>query len=171
MPTRYKGTPAEELALNTYIKLTRAIMSLESRILSHGALGDLTVSQFGVLEALYHLGPMCQGELSQKLLKSTGNMTMVIDNLEKRNLVRRERSLEDRRMIKIVLTPTGSELIERIFPQQVAAIVQELSVLSSQEQAELSELSKKLGLRPDRSKAYLKAADTLSDAGDGQPTR
>ena len=50
---------------------------------------DLTAPQFGVLEALYHLGPLCQKDLAAKILKSSGNMTMVIDNLEKRDLVRR----------------------------------------------------------------------------------
>ena len=52
---------------------------------------DLTISQFGVLEALYHKGPLCQRDIAAKILKSTGNITMVIDNLEKRELVRRER--------------------------------------------------------------------------------
>src|SRR6266508_1615661 len=105
MPTHYKGTPQEELALNTLIKLTRATNSLESRLFAHGTLDKLTPSQFGVLETLYHLGSLCQGQLSQKLLRSTGNMTMVVDNLEKNGLVRRVRSSEDRRMINIELMP------------------------------------------------------------------
>src|SRR5512142_249816 len=111
MPTHFKGTSEEVRALDTYIKLSRATNSFEDRVLSHGALGKLTVSQFGVLEALHHLGPMCQGQLSQKLLKSTGNITMVVDNLEKSGFVRRVRSVEDRRMIQIELTPAGNKLI------------------------------------------------------------
>jgi MarR family transcriptional regulator, 2-MHQ and catechol-resistance regulon repressor len=87
MPTHYNGSPEIRLALDTYIKLTRANSAFEARMLSHGDLGHLTISQFGVLEVLYHLGPQCQGALSQKLLKSTGNMTLVLDNLEKRKLV------------------------------------------------------------------------------------
>ena len=145
MPTHFEGKPEEVLALDTMIKLTRAVNSFEARVFSHGTLGDLTTSQFGVLEALYHLGPMCQGELSQKLLKSTGNMTLVIDNLEKHGLVRRERSVEDRRMISVVLTPTGHELIERIFPQHVAVIVKEMGVLTAEEQRTLGDLLRKLG--------------------------
>ncbi len=145
MPTHYKGTPEEVQALDTYIKLSRATNSFEDRVLSHGALGKLTVSQFGVLEALHHLGPMCQGQLSQKLLKSTGNITMVVDNLEKSGFVRRVRSAEDRRMIQIELTPAGTELIERVFPLHAAAIIAEMSVLTPAEQAALSELCRKLG--------------------------
>ena len=147
MPTHYKGKPEERLALDTFIKLTRATDLFLSRLFEHGTLENLTPSQFGVLEALYHLGPLCQGELSQKLLKSTGNMTMVVDNLEKHGLVRRTRSREDRRMVSIQLTPQGQELIERVFPQHVQAILKEMSVLTPEEQAELSRLCRKLGRR------------------------
>ena len=146
MPTHYKGTSKETLALDTMIKFTRAASSFEARMLAHGSLGDLTISQFGVLEVLHHLGPVCQGTLSQKMLKSTGNMTLVLDNLEKHGLVRRVRSLEDRRMVMIELTPAGEERISRIMPEHVAVIVDEMSILSPEEQAELGRLSKKLGL-------------------------
>ncbi len=145
MPTHYQGTPQEILALDTYIKLTRAVNTLEGRLNRRGAMGDLTTSQFGVLEALLHLGPMCAGELSNKLLKSTGNMTLVLDNLEKRGLVRRVRDHEDRRMIMIELTPEGRELIETIFPAQVNAILAEMQTLSENEQRELASLCRKLG--------------------------
>jgi MarR family transcriptional regulator, 2-MHQ and catechol-resistance regulon repressor len=146
MPTHYKGTEQEELALDTMIKFTRANSSFEARMLSHGTLGDLTLSQFGVLEILYHLGPMCQGQLSQKLLKSTGNITMVLDNLEKYGLVRRIRSLEDRRMVMLELTQAGSSLIADIFPRHVAIVVEEMSALTPEEQRVLGALSKKLGM-------------------------
>jgi MarR family 2-MHQ and catechol resistance regulon transcriptional repressor len=145
MPTHYKGTEEEELALDTMIKFTRANSSFEARMLSHGTLGDLTLSQFGVLEILYHLGPMCQGQLSQKLLKSTGNITMVLDNLEKYGLVRRIRSLEDRRMVMLELTQAGKTLIADIFPRHVAIVVEEMSALTPDEQRMLGALSKKLG--------------------------
>ena len=146
MPTHYKGKAEEILALDAYIKLTRATNSFENRVLARGTLGKLTLSQFAVLEALYHLGSMCQGQLSQKLLKSTGNMTMVVDNLEKNGLVRRVRSLEDRRMINIELTSLGTEVIAQVLPLHVSAITAEMSVLTPAEQATLSQLARKLGL-------------------------
>jgi MarR family 2-MHQ and catechol resistance regulon transcriptional repressor len=146
MPTHYKGTPEEKLALDTYIKLNRATNSFENRMLSRGTLEKLTISQFGVLEALYHLGPLCQGQLSKKLLRSTGNMTMVVDNLEKGGLVQRVRSVQDRRMISIELTPAGKEMIERVLPAHVSVILAEMSVLSPSEQLLLGKLLRKLGL-------------------------
>jgi len=145
MPTNYFGTPKETLALNTFIKLTRAAESVSARLSQRGSLGDLTSSQVGALEALYHLGPMCQTDLGSKLLKSSGNITLVVDNLEKRGLVRRVRSLEDRRFIQVSLTEPGKELIARIFPLQLAAIVEEMSVLDPQEQETLGSLCRKLG--------------------------
>jgi MarR family 2-MHQ and catechol resistance regulon transcriptional repressor len=162
MPTHYKGTQEERLALDAFIKVSRAMISLESRLLSHGTLGELTISQFGVLEALYHLGSLCQGEVSRKVLKSSGNITLVLDNLEKHGLVRRVRSLEDRRMVRIELTQAGRELIEIVLPRHVKIIVEEMSVLTPEEQAELARLSRKLGLgkagRPDSPPAEIEEA-------------
>jgi MarR family transcriptional regulator, 2-MHQ and catechol-resistance regulon repressor len=147
MPTHYRGTPEEELALNTFIKLNRAIDSLEARIASHKTIETLTVTQFGVLEVLYHLGPLCQNRIGARLLKSSGNMTLVIDNLEKHRLVRRERNPRDRREVTIHLTPAGQELINRIFPLHAAAVTREMGALTPEEQETLGQLCKKLGVQ------------------------
>jgi MarR family 2-MHQ and catechol resistance regulon transcriptional repressor len=106
---------------------------------------ELTISQFGVLEALFHLGPQCQNVLGNKILKSNSNMTTVIDNLEKRDLVKRERSLEDRRMITIILTEKGKALIEKVLPQHVASIAKQFEVLTPEEHVQLGEILRKLG--------------------------
>ena len=146
MGTQYHGTPDETRALDAYIKLMRAADSVTGRINRHLADDDLTISQFGVLEALHHLGPLCQRDIAHKILKSTGNITMVIDNLEKRGLVTRERVATDRRFLTVRLTVTGKELITRIFPRHAAAISKEMAILNKEEQAELARLCRKLGL-------------------------
>lgn len=145
--TNYKGTKEEVRALSAYVKLVRASESITSRIQKHVTEAGLSVSQFGVLEALYHLGPLSQAELAKKVLKSTGNITMVIDNLEKRELVKRERKRDDRRFYSIQLTPEGRKLIGSIFPLHAAMIVSEMGVLSVAEQEELGHLCRKLGLQ------------------------
>jgi MarR family 2-MHQ and catechol resistance regulon transcriptional repressor len=145
MPTHYRGTPEEILALNAFIKLTRAADSLLARLAQRGTLRELTPSQFGVLESLYHLGPMCQGEVSAKILRSTGNMTLVLDNLEKRGWVQRQRDPDDRRKVNVSLTEEGRDVISRILPQQVAAIVEEMSALTPEEQITLGRVCRKLG--------------------------
>jgi MarR family 2-MHQ and catechol resistance regulon transcriptional repressor len=146
MPTHYQGSPDEIRSLNTFIRFTRAYESFMARLMKRGSLGDLTLSQFGVLEVLYHLGPMCQGEVSTKLLKSSGNITLVLDNLEKRDLIQRRRDQQDRRMVMISLTPAGEKKIKEVLPLHIAAIVDELSELSPDEQQVFGDLCKKLGL-------------------------
>jgi MarR family 2-MHQ and catechol resistance regulon transcriptional repressor len=145
MPTHYRGTLEEVLALDTFIKLTRGVGSLSARLSNSGTMGDLTPRQFGVLESLYHLGPMRQGKISAKLLKSGGNITLVVDNLEKRGLVQRERDPGDRRAVVVSLTEAGQKLIGRLFPDHVAAIVKEMSILTEEERATLGRLCRILG--------------------------
>ena len=145
MPTRFTGSRAERRTLDTFIKLTRCTNSVLARLAERNTIGDLTYSQFAVLEALYHLGPMTQGEVSQKVLKSGSNMTTVIDNLERHGLVRRQRDIQDRRVIHVHLTEAGSSKLEAVLPGHVAALVEQFSVLSTKEQETLGELCKKLG--------------------------
>ena len=145
MPTHHKGSARETLALNTYIKLMRAGEALGARLKARHVIGDLTFSQFAVLEALYHLGPLRPNELSAKTLRSPGNITLVIDNLEKASLVTRTRSPDDRRALLVALTPKGQKVIAAVLPAHLAAIVDQMSVLTPREQAQLGELCKKLG--------------------------
>lgn len=135
------------IALNTYTKLMRSAESVTTRV--HRVLSGpkLSISQFGVLEALYHKGPLCQKEIAAKILKSTGNITMVIDNLEKNGLVRRERESNDRRFLTIHLTETGRSLIATVFADVEASIVTEMAALDEREQETLGNLCRKLGLK------------------------
>jgi MarR family 2-MHQ and catechol resistance regulon transcriptional repressor len=145
MPTHYTGSSAETRTLDTFIKLTRCTNSLLGRLAERNSIGELTYSQFAVLEALYHIGPMTAGEVSQKVLKSGGNLTLVIDNLERDGLVRRERDAKDRRVIHVHLTEAGKGKVEAVLPGHVAALVDEFKVLSAGEQRTLGELCRKLG--------------------------
>jgi MarR family 2-MHQ and catechol resistance regulon transcriptional repressor len=133
-------------ALGTYVKLMRAAESITSRVHKHLSSVGLTVSQFGVLEAIYHLGPLSQKDLGQKILRSSGNITLVIDNLEKRRLVRRERNAADRRIFIVHLTDEGQKLIRNIFPSHAALITSELSVINATDQKILGDLCKKVGM-------------------------
>ncbi|MBI5484691.1 MAG: MarR family transcriptional regulator [Deltaproteobacteria bacterium] len=142
-----KKADSTYLALNTYTKLMRAAESVTNRTSRVMAAAGLTISQFGVLEALYHKGPLCQRDVAAKILKSTGNITLVIDNLEKSALVRRERDTGDRRYLTVHLTESGSELIAKVFVDVEASIVAEMGSLNGDEQELLGKLCKKLGLR------------------------
>jgi MarR family 2-MHQ and catechol resistance regulon transcriptional repressor len=137
MPTHYSGSRAEKRTLDTFIKLTRCTNSVLGRLAERNSVGDLTPSQFAVLEALYHLGHLTQGKVSDKVLKS--------DHLERDGRVRRMRDEKDRRVIYVHLTEAGRRKIEAVLPGHVAALVEEFSVLTPKEQEALGELCKKLG--------------------------
>jgi len=143
--TKLKRLQDEITALGTFVKLMRASESVSVDVHRHLAEKGLSVSQFGIIEAIYHLGPMCQKDLASKILKSAGNITMVIDNLEKQNLVSRFRSADDRRYLVVNLTNKGKELIAATFPEHAEGILTRMSKLTGPEQRDLSKLLKKLG--------------------------
>jgi MarR family transcriptional regulator, 2-MHQ and catechol-resistance regulon repressor len=145
MGTHFRGKASEVRALDAFIKLMRASESVMAHLNRRFVDEGLTPSQFAAMEALFHLGPLCQREIGGKLLKSSGNITLVIDNLEKRGLVRRERGSDDRRFITVHLTDEGKALIARIFPAHAEEIASVLSLLTEEEQEELGRLCKKLG--------------------------
>lgn len=147
MGTNYNGSKKDQLTLNTFIKLMRATESINSRLNAHLAEANLTVSQFGVLEAVHHLGALNQKTLGEKLLKSGGNITLVIDNLEKCNLVERQRDPSDRRAMLIHLTPKGKKFITGFFPKHLDHIRKEFAVLTQKEKKELARITKKLGIK------------------------
>ena len=105
----------------------------------------LTISQFGVLDAIYHLGPMHQNELARKILKSNGNLTMVIANLQRSGLIRRRRDERDRRCITVALTSEGRGLMEKLMPRHAKAIAERFSILSTEEQEALRRIARRLG--------------------------
>ena len=146
MGTHYDGRLVERRALDAYIKLTRALSSVEAGLAPGLVEVGLTPTQLGVLEALLHLGPLGQRSLGAKLLSSGGNITTVVDNLERRGLVRRERRDDDRRHVTVHLTSEGRRLISRVFPGHVRRIVAAFSALTPTEQETLGRLAKKLGL-------------------------
>jgi MarR family transcriptional regulator, 2-MHQ and catechol-resistance regulon repressor len=143
--TKKYGKKAD-LALSMWVKLARASQTFGKLTQKHIHSFELTEPQFGVLECLVHVGPLTLGELSRKHLVSGGNMTCVVDNLEKEGLVERIPSKTDRRAITVQLTQKGKNLIESIFVQHAEYVTEIASVLTEDEQERLSVLLKKLGL-------------------------
>ncbi len=137
----------QRLALKTYVKLMRATGVVNERMHKHLLTEKLTFSQFAVIEALYHLGSLCQQDIGRKILRTSGNMTMVIDNLEKRGLVVRTSDPNDRRYKRVSLTAEGERLIKNIFPRHAEITKRVFSTLTTHEQEQLGALLKKLGTR------------------------
>jgi MarR family 2-MHQ and catechol resistance regulon transcriptional repressor len=171
MGTHYRGTRREQRALDAYITLTRASETVSAFLLPDLLAADLAPTQLGVLDALLHLGPMCQRDLGKKILKSPGNITTVIDNLERRGLVRRQREATDRRYITIHLTSQGRDRIKRFLPTHVRGIAEAMGVLSQEEQTTMASICRKLGLRvAGRRDDQKTKGGSKSKAGRGHPS-
>jgi MarR family 2-MHQ and catechol resistance regulon transcriptional repressor len=143
---------AEELKL--WVVLSRAHASVaahsEADIARHG----LSMTEFAILEALYHKGPLLLGEIQRRILVSSGGITFLVDRLAEKGLVAREACPEDRRARYAVLTPAGRALMKRIFPGHAAAMARALGGLTRDERRAATRLLRALG----RAAAELPAA-------------
>lgn len=132
-------------AFGAFIKLCRATWTLTGKVAA-SLPGQISFAQFAVLEALDSLGPMNQRTIAQKILRSSASVNVVVDNLDRRGLVKRTRSEKDRRHVEVSLTPEGKALMKQVLPAYVRAVTQEFSVLSDGEQEELGRLCRILGV-------------------------
>lgn len=144
-PAEQGWSDDEERALRLWIALARCYATFSRSVASKVSEYGLTTAQFGILEALHHLGPLSLGELADKLLVTGGNVTFVMDRLEEQGLVRRERSGKDRRVVVARLTDEGRDLISDVFPGHAAFVEGLTEPLDEDEQERLRELLKKLG--------------------------
>lgn len=142
---RSKPEKAEATALKAWVVLARAYLAISRHVEADVARHELTTSEFGILEALYHKGPLLLGDLQKKVLVTSGGMTYLVDRLESKGLVARESFPGDKRARYAVLTAQGSALIRRIFPAHARRLTRVLDALSPKEQKRLTELLRTLG--------------------------
>lgn len=145
MKTTLQYGPKADRALSMWVKLVRATVTFGHLTQENIRTFGLTEPQFGALECLGHLGAMTIGDLCRKQLVSGGNMTVVVDNLEKDGLVERIRPREDRRIVRVRLTRKGKRLFHDIFAKHAEHVARIASVLTDEEQEQLAALAKKLG--------------------------
>jgi MarR family transcriptional regulator, 2-MHQ and catechol-resistance regulon repressor len=136
----------QETALKLWVVLARSFDAVSRTVQEDVAQHDLTGTEFGILEVLYHKGPMLLGEVQRKILVTSGGITYLVDRLVEKGLVKREQCAEDRRARYAVLTPAGQALIRKIFPAHAERIEHAVSGLSQAEQREATALLRKLGL-------------------------
>jgi DNA-binding MarR family transcriptional regulator len=105
----------------------------------------LTVAQFAVLEILYHKGDLKVGDIIEKTLSSIGNINVVVNNLEKQGLVKKEKCSSDKRVTYVRITNAGIKIMDNIFPKHVNNIEEITKSLSKEEKRILIELLKKWG--------------------------
>lgn len=132
-----------QLTLSTLVVFTRAEHEIHKKELETVRESGLTPAQFGVLEALYNKGDLRICELIEKILTTSGNITVVIKNLEKEGLVKKSQDPEDKRSFIISLTGKGKEVIEQILPNHINNIISIFEVLSDEEKTTLKNILKK----------------------------
>ncbi|HEY0971940.1 MAG TPA: MarR family transcriptional regulator [Gemmatimonadales bacterium] len=141
------GTSRGELdrALKLWVVLARASAAVERHAEADAARDGLTLTEFGILEALLHRGRLRAGELQEKVLVTSGGTTYLVDRLEKRGLVRRADDVGDRRVRYVELTPEGEELARASFARHAREIARAVSGLTPEEQERAIELLRTLG--------------------------
>jgi MarR family 2-MHQ and catechol resistance regulon transcriptional repressor len=125
------------------IKLHRITGCIDCETAHIASKYNLTLSQFGVLEALYHVGDLTVGEVKKKILSSDGTIPVVVKNLEKRGLLFRKQDPADKRKSILSLTEQGRILIEKAYPENEKMIREQLSAWTKEEKKQLTTLLKK----------------------------
>lgn len=125
-------------------KLSKAYDTVRKAHMKEMSRFDLTAPQFGVLEVLKKAGPLPLKKISEELMVTGANITCVVDNLEKEQLVQRVHSKTDRRIITAELTDKGKEKMEEIFPNYNQNLSQLFEIFSEEEQKVLIKLLEKL---------------------------
>ncbi|MEP6573884.1 MAG: MarR family transcriptional regulator, partial [Gemmatimonadota bacterium] len=141
-----RSARAQERALKLWVVLARCYASVAQHVEQDITRHDLTTTEFGILEALYHKGPLLLGEIQRKVLVSSGGITYLVDRLTEKGLVKRQECPNDRRARYAVLTVEGEALIGRVFPLHAENITRALDALSAGEQEQATELLRTLGL-------------------------
>ncbi|HEY3225872.1 MAG TPA: MarR family transcriptional regulator [Planctomycetota bacterium] len=144
MATRDRRALREAEALDAYLTLLRAAGSVALRVQRHLVRHDLTASQFGALEALHRLGPLCQRDIARRLVQTGGNVTMVVRGLERRGLIERRRDPANRRFVTVQLSARGKRLIAALLPRHARAVAAEMRALGHPRLKVLGRLCKKL---------------------------
>lgn len=125
--------------------LFRAVGSIEERIKKDVARFGLNPSEFGVIEVLYHKGPLQVQTICEKILIAASSMSYVIDKLKKKGYIEAPQDPTDRRVHIVKLTNIGQELMDDIYPKHVATLRSVFDVLSEEEEVMMQELLKRIG--------------------------
>ncbi|MDO5742258.1 MAG: MarR family transcriptional regulator [Vagococcus sp.] len=104
----------------------------------------LNMTEFAVLEFLYHKGSQPIQQISEKILIASSSTTYVIDQLGKKGLVNRALCQKDKRVTYAELTEKGTTLMATVFPKHAEKIMELFSVLTESEQETLLEGLKKI---------------------------
>lgn len=131
--------------LKIFIGMSRALNKINKATSKICRKHGLTAAQFAVLEALYHKGDLCIGEVQDKVLSTSGTIPVVVKNLENENLLVRKQDDCDKRKFILSITDKGRELMDIVYPENEAAIISMINIWSKEEQEQLVYYMRKFG--------------------------
>lgn len=144
----------DSTAAHVYLVLSRAHRAVEARALQSIAGLGLGATDFAVLEALLHRGPLPVNVIGRKVLLTSGSISVAVDRLVRRGLVERRDDAEDRRVRLVALTPDGRGLIEAAFARHAADLEDAMAALTAGERTALARLLRKLGRGAERGSGH-----------------
>ena len=136
----------EALSLKLFVVLTRAVESIKKRVIEDIKCLGLNPTEFAVLEFIYSKGDQPIQKIGEKVLIASSSITYVVDQLEKKQLLKRKPCPKDRRVIHATLTTEGTELMNQVFPEHKKAMKEIFSGLDVKEKQEVIEQLKKVGI-------------------------
>ncbi len=150
MPTD-RDSRSGELSLQLFVVLSRAHRSIVEHAQRDIQRHQLNLTEFAVLELLYHKGPRPLQQIGGKILLTSGSITYVIDKLQEKGYLARKPCEQDRRVTYAHITESGRRLLDQIFPMHIEAIERALSGLDNSEKEQAVQLLKKLGMAAEQS--------------------
>ncbi|MBQ0140175.1 MAG: MarR family transcriptional regulator [Kurthia sp.] len=132
-------------SLKALTVLLRASQTIEAQLRKDMQQFHINLTEFAVLELLYHKGNQPIQRIGEQILITSGSITYVVDKLEQKGYVCRDASPTDRRVTFAKLTKEGHAFIEEIFPIHQKLVEEIFSPINLQEKQQVIELLKKVG--------------------------
>lgn len=146
------------IELEAYHHLLRAVEHLTQASNEGVRRQGLTPSRLGVLVALHERGTLTPKELAKSIMRSPGNLTLVLDNMVRDGLIKRETDTKDRRRVAITLSESGRKIAGKTVPAFRARVSESLAPLAERDIDALVKLCAKLVPAPEPAKKAAKKA-------------
>ncbi|WP_243292230.1 MarR family transcriptional regulator [Bacillus sp. FJAT-47783] len=135
-----------ERAMSLFHIFAKSFKSISEHSIRDSKEHGFNPTEFAVLELLYTRGPQKLQQIGSRLLLVSGNVTYVIDKLERNGYIYREQDLKDKRSVYAKLTEKGQEYLDEIYPIHAMRMARAFSGLTGEEQEQLMSLLKKAGV-------------------------
>ena len=137
-----------QISLNTFVGLNRTLDHLMKIVKTDVQRYGLNVTEFAVMELLYNKGDQLIQRIGNRVLIASSSITYVVDKLEEKGCVVRQRNEKDKRVTNASLTDKGRSMMDEIFPDHASTLESTFSVLTDEEITVLQTALKKLSAQP-----------------------